>query len=419
MTEPPALSVEAVSYRYGDRQALDAVSFAVTTGEIFGLLGPNGGGKTTLFRLIATLLPLQQGEIRLFGHAVSTQPAVVRHQLGVTFQSPSVDIRLTVTENLRHHGQLYGMHGPALRTAMDRVLAGLGLQDRQHALVETLSGGLKRRVEIAKSLLPGPQFLLLDEPSTGLDPGARLDLWEVLTRLQREQGVTVLVTTHLMDEAERCDRLAILDRGRIVAVIPPRGCVRRSAATVSQSARSIRNNSRGRFTSGVGSCPKSSVMSCVSIIPQRWISFATSLHPFAIRLPRSRCPSRPWKTSSSSGLVTAFGMMPAGTKPRPDTDSGVRSPFDDVGDEHLSRAVRDRERWSRGLQHSLRSHATRPEDGQLMRVDRDRVSIVGRLQVGNADLLGESQVHRCTMRPGKTRGDLHRPDGVRGVIRPH
>lgn len=221
MTEPPALSVEAVSYRYGDRQALDAVSFAVTTGEIFGLLGPNGGGKTTLFRLIATLLPLQQGEIRLFGHAVSTQPAVVRHQLGVTFQSPSVDIRLTVAENLRHHGQLYGMHCPALRTAMDRVLAGLGLQDRQHALVETLSGGLKRRVEIAKSLLPGPQFLLLDEPSTGLDPGARLDLWEVLTRLQREQGVTVLVTTHLMDEAERCDRLAILDRGRIVACDSP------------------------------------------------------------------------------------------------------------------------------------------------------------------------------------------------------
>ena len=221
MTQPPALTVEAVTFHYREHRALDAVSFAVHPGEIFGLLGPNGGGKTTLFRLIATLLPLQQGEIQLFGYSASTQAASVRHQLGVTFQSPSVDIRLTVAENLLHHGQLYGLQGAGLRSAVDRVLTGLGLQDRRQALVETLSGGLKRRVEIAKSLLPGPQFLLLDEPSTGLDPGARLDLWEVLTRLQREQGVTVLVTTHLMDEAERCDRLAILDRGQIVACDSP------------------------------------------------------------------------------------------------------------------------------------------------------------------------------------------------------
>lgn len=221
MTETTALSVENVTYRYGDRRALDAVSFTVSAGEIFGLLGPNGGGKTTLFRLIATLLPLQEGEIRLFDGAVSTQSAQVRHQLGVTFQSPSVDIRLTVAENLKHQGQLYGLSGRRLAEVMDRVMTALGIQDRRHDLVETLSGGLKRRVEIAKSLLHGPRCLVLDEPSTGLDPGARLDLWEVLTRLQREQGVTVLVTTHLMDEAERCDRLAILDRGRVVACDAP------------------------------------------------------------------------------------------------------------------------------------------------------------------------------------------------------
>ena len=221
MTDPTALSVENVSYHYGDRRALDAVSFSVLAGEIFGLLGPNGGGKTTLFRLIATLLPLQEGEVRLYGEPVSTQSAQVRHQLGVTFQSPSVDIRLTVAENLKHQGQLYGLSGRRLTEVTDRVMTALGIQDRRHDLVETLSGGLKRRVEIAKSLLHSPRFLLLDEPSTGLDPGARLDLWEVLTRLQREQGVTVLVTTHLMDEAERCDRLAILDRGRIVACDAP------------------------------------------------------------------------------------------------------------------------------------------------------------------------------------------------------
>ncbi|HET6423112.1 MAG TPA: ABC transporter ATP-binding protein, partial [Planctomycetaceae bacterium] len=176
---------------------------------------------TTLFRLIATLLPLQDGEITLLGSSISSQAARVRHHLGVTFQSPSVDIRLTVAENLVHQGQLYGLQGRHLTETMDRVLTALGLQDRRRELVETLSGGLKRRVEIAKSLLHGPRFLLLDEPSTGLDPGARLDLWEVLTRLQREQGVTVLVTTHLMEEAEKCDRLAILDRSRIVACDSP------------------------------------------------------------------------------------------------------------------------------------------------------------------------------------------------------
>lgn len=221
MSASPALSVDQVTYRFGERTALDAVSLSVSAGEIFGLLGPNGGGKTTLFRLIATLLPLQHGVIQFFGTDLSTDPATVRRQLGVTFQSPSVDGKLTVAENLMHQGQLYGLQGRILSAAIDRVLSGLGLTERRQDIVDTLSGGLKRRVEIAKSLLHSPRFLLLDEPSTGLDPGARFDLWEVLTRLQREAGVTVLVTTHLMEEAERCDRLAILNRGRIVAFGTP------------------------------------------------------------------------------------------------------------------------------------------------------------------------------------------------------
>lgn len=216
----PALTVDAVSFAYGSRRALDGVTFTVETGEIFGLLGPNGGGKTTLFRLIATLVPPQQGTLRLWEIDLARDPATARRRLGVTFQSPSVDGKLTVGENLVHQGQMYGMHGAALNAVIEHNLTALGLTDRRPDRVDTLSGGLRRRVELAKTLLHAPQFLLLDEPSTGLDPGARHDLWEVLFRL-RDQGTTILVTTHLMEEAEHCDRLAILDQGRIVALETP------------------------------------------------------------------------------------------------------------------------------------------------------------------------------------------------------
>lgn len=213
----PALTLEGVSFRYGDRQALDDVSFAVQSGEIFGLLGPNGGGKTTLFRILSTSLPVQQGTANVLGHNVSTQPDALRQLIGVTFQSPSLDPKLTVGENLTYQGHLYGLSGALLRQRSSELLQKLGLSDRTGDIAETLSGGLKRRVEIAKSLLHQPRLLLLDEPSTGLDPGARHDLWRYLRSLRDEAGVTVLVTTHLMEEAERCDRLGILDKGRLVA----------------------------------------------------------------------------------------------------------------------------------------------------------------------------------------------------------
>ncbi len=218
---PPLVEVAGVSYSYGDRAALVEVSFAVTAGSIFGLLGPNGGGKTTLFRLLATLLPVTRGTIRVDGLDLSHESAAVRRRLGVTFQSPSLDGRLTVAENLRHQGELYGLRGGPLRARIDRVAGWLGVADRLPQLVQELSGGLKRRVEIAKSLLHAPRILLLDEPSTGLDPGARLELWRMLDEIRRAESVTILVTTHLMDEAERCDRLGILDRGRLVALDAP------------------------------------------------------------------------------------------------------------------------------------------------------------------------------------------------------
>jgi ABC-2 type transport system ATP-binding protein len=216
MTEP-ALIVEGVSFRYGDRQALADVSFAVQPGEIFGLLGPNGGGKTTLFRILSTTLPVQHGQATMLGHSVASQPDAVRVVIGVTFQSPSLDPKLTVGENLTYQGHLYGLRGASLRERSAELLHKLGLSDRAGDIAQTLSGGLKRRVEIAKSLLHRPQILLLDEPSTGLDPGARHDLWRYIRSLRDEAGVTVLVTTHLMEEAERCDRLGILDKGRLVA----------------------------------------------------------------------------------------------------------------------------------------------------------------------------------------------------------
>ena len=213
-----AIEIQGLAYRYGDRQALAGIDCRVETGEVFGLLGPNGGGKTTLFRILSTLLPIQQGTAVVFGRPLRTDAESIRRLIGVTFQSPSLDAKLTVWENLRHQAHLYGLSAQPMRERIALLLDRLGLTGRKADRVETLSGGLKRRVEIAKGLLHDPRLLLLDEPSTGLDPGARLDLWRYLHQLRDDAGVTVLVTTHLMEEADRCDRLGILDRGRLVAV---------------------------------------------------------------------------------------------------------------------------------------------------------------------------------------------------------
>ncbi len=217
----PAVEVEQLVFRYGDRVALNDVGFTVPAGDVFGLLGPNGGGKSTLFRVLSTLLPIQEGNARVCGHSVSAEPDAVRRCIGVTFQSPSLDLKLTVAENLKHQGHLYGLYGAELRTRCQTVMAQLGVEDRAKDYAEKLSGGLKRRVEIAKSLLHSPELLLLDEPSTGLDPRARHDLWETLLNLQKESEVTILVTTHLMEEAARCGRLGILDEGKLIALGTP------------------------------------------------------------------------------------------------------------------------------------------------------------------------------------------------------
>ena len=221
MSSSPAIIVQGLRHQYGTRTALEQVSFEVAAGEMFGLLGPNGGGKTTLFRVLATMLVPTGGEARIFGLTVVERPLAVRREIGVVFQSPSLDLKLTVAENLRHQGHLYGLRGKALAQRIGDLLERLGLTERSGERTEKLSGGLRRRVELAKGLLHRPRLLLLDEPSTGLDAGARRDLRAYLRQLCQQDGVTVFLTTHLMDEAESCDRLGILDRGRLVALGTP------------------------------------------------------------------------------------------------------------------------------------------------------------------------------------------------------
>ena len=217
----PAIELRNLSHRYGQRLALDDVSFQVKTAEIFGLLGPNGSGKTTLFRVLSTLMLPESGKALVGGIDAAAQPREVRRQIGIVFQSPSLDVKLTAEENLRHQGHLYGITGSALQQRIDEMLKRVGLNERASERVERFSGGMQRRLELAKGLLHRPKVLLLDEPTTGLDPGARLDLWQYLKLLRDEEQVSVLITTHLMGEAEDCDRLAVLNAGRVVALGTP------------------------------------------------------------------------------------------------------------------------------------------------------------------------------------------------------
>ena len=221
-SEPQALAVTNLSHHYGDRRALADLSLSVAPATITALLGPNGSGKTTLFRIVTTLQPIQTGQVSIFGHDVAREANAVRRSIGVVFQSPALDERLTVTENLQTHGQLYGLRGNSLASRISGALELVTLGDRADDLVGTLSGGLQRRVEVAKALLTEPRLLILDEPSTGLDPGARRELWAHLERLRDDLGTTVLLTTHLMNEAEESDSVVVLHEGRMVAHGAPR-----------------------------------------------------------------------------------------------------------------------------------------------------------------------------------------------------
>ena len=221
MSTPPAVEISHLAHSYGEHVAIRDLSLSISECEIFAVLGPNGSGKTTLFRVLSTLIPVQQGEVKILGHDLRRDAASIRAQLGVVFQSPSIDKKLTVLENLIYHGRLYGLGGRELTNRADEMLSRLGLADRRRDLVEKLSGGLRRRVELATGMLHSPRLLLLDEPSTGLDPGARSDLWQYLEQVRDNDGVTIVVTTHLLDEAQRADRIAITHKGDLAALDTP------------------------------------------------------------------------------------------------------------------------------------------------------------------------------------------------------
>jgi ABC-2 type transport system ATP-binding protein len=215
------VEVTGLSYRYGARVALDALDLSVGRGEIFAILGPNGGGKTTLFRLLSTLVSVQQGAVRIAGCDLASQPAEIRARIGVVFQAPSLDRKLTVAENIDLQGMLYGLPRQEIVRRRNELMEQFGVTERAQELTETLSGGLRRRVELAKGLIHRPELLLLDEPSTGLDPAARSDLGQLLKSLAAGLATTVVLTTHLLDEADTADRIAILNEGKLVALGRP------------------------------------------------------------------------------------------------------------------------------------------------------------------------------------------------------
>jgi ABC-2 type transport system ATP-binding protein len=215
------IQVRELTKAYGDFLAVDAIEFDVHEGEIFGFLGPNGAGKTTTINMLATLLRPTRGTASLAGYDIRTHPNQVRQAIGMVFQDPSLDDRLTAAENLRFHAMLYHVPKRVFIERMERVLQVVGLSDRRDSLVRTFSGGMKRRLEIARGLLHYPKVLFLDEPTVGLDPQTRNAIWKHVRELRTEAGITVFMTTHYMDEAENCDRIAIIDHGKIQALDTP------------------------------------------------------------------------------------------------------------------------------------------------------------------------------------------------------
>ena len=218
-----AIAVEHIVKKYGDFTAVDDVSFAVDEGETFGLLGPNGAGKSTLIRMMTTLLPITAGMARIAGHDVSREPDAARRAIGVIPQALTSDLDLTVEENLNIYAKLYDVPPQERKKNVDELLELVDLSKWREAQTKTLSGGMRRRLEIARGLVHSPKIFFLDEPTTGLDPVSRVAVWEMLGNIKAGRKLTILVTTHYMDEADRlCDRIAIVDHGKLVALDTPK-----------------------------------------------------------------------------------------------------------------------------------------------------------------------------------------------------
>ena len=218
---PPAIEVDDLVKSYGDVDAIRGVSFTVAPGEVFGFLGPNGAGKSTMINMLCTLAQPTSGAARVSGFDVVTQRDDVRRHIGLVFQDPTLDVHLTAGQNLRLHAELYGIDRGVVGARMDQMLEMVDLADRRDQPVMTFSGGMKRRLEIARGLMHSPRVLFLDEPTIGLDPQTRSAIWRYIRALQKSEGTTIFMTTHYMDEAELCDRIAIMDRGETVVLDTP------------------------------------------------------------------------------------------------------------------------------------------------------------------------------------------------------
>jgi ABC-2 type transport system ATP-binding protein len=217
----PAISVSELTKRYGDLEAVRGISFEVAAGETFGFLGPNGAGKSTTISILCTLVRPTSGRAAVAGHDVVAERDTVRRNIGLVFQDTTLDSYLTAEQNLRFHADLYGVPKAAVAPRMRQVLEMVGLWDRRESLVRTYSGGMQRRLEIARGLLHAPHVLFLDEPTVGLDPQTRSSIWRYINDLKQREDITIFLTTHYMDEAEHCDRIAIIDHGQIVAIDTP------------------------------------------------------------------------------------------------------------------------------------------------------------------------------------------------------
>lgn len=217
----PRIEVDRLTKSFGSSTVVDAVSFSVASREIFGFLGPNGAGKTTTIKMMSTLLAPTHGTVRIAGYDVVRDRMKVRQRIGMVFQDPTLDERLTGWENLRFHGLLYGLSTKDTRQRADELLDLVGLSDKQHQLVKSYSGGMKRRLELARGMIHQPPVLFWDEPTVGLDPQTRHQVWQTIEQLVKQNDTSVFVTTHYMDEAELCHRVAIMDNGQLIALDTP------------------------------------------------------------------------------------------------------------------------------------------------------------------------------------------------------
>jgi ABC-2 type transport system ATP-binding protein len=216
-----AVTVSKLTKRYGEIEAVRGIDFEVAAGETFGFLGPNGAGKSTTISILCTLVKPTSGQAAVAGHDVARERDTVRRNIGLVFQDTTLDNYLTAEQNLRFHADLYGVPKAAVAPRMRQVLEMVGLWDRRESLVRTYSGGMQRRLEIARGLLHAPHVLFLDEPTVGLDPQTRSSIWQYINELKQREDITIFLTTHYMDEAEHCDRIAIIDQGQIVAIDTP------------------------------------------------------------------------------------------------------------------------------------------------------------------------------------------------------